>query len=257
MNRITIIVLVLLSGATSFAQTSFQGLTPGVSTRADAERVLGQPVNKLSETLIEYRARPLTSKVFVQYRKDSPVIERVEVLCQLDSSTCADFMKSAGLSLPGNPNMRSYSGDKWKFLYGAPRFMVESGYIGAGTIESTSRLAFYSRELYEAEFARIEAVNQGEITGVVKLNGNPIAGATIDLYRTDLPGQHSVLKTDRKGVFHIVGLRGTWVVVASGPGMKWAYVPDLQIPLSSPLEIVAEAGDGTRPTQEQVLAAIK
>ena len=73
-------LMIFLAYVSCFGQTSFQGLTPGKSTRADVERVLGQPINKVSETLIEYRARPFTSKVFVQYRKDSPVIERIEVL---------------------------------------------------------------------------------------------------------------------------------------------------------------------------------
>src|SRR5437016_1802653 len=151
-------LMIFLAYVSCFGQTSFQGLTPGKSTRADVERVLGQPINKVSETLIEYRARPFTSKVFVQYRKDSPVIERIEVLCQMESSTCSDFMKSAGVSLPTHPDIRGYNGDKWKFLYGAPRFIVTAGYsseIHDNIEPPPARLAFYSRELYEAEFGRV------------------------------------------------------------------------------------------------------
>ena len=80
-NKASIIILfALLSLVPCLGQSSYKGLTPGKSTRAEAERVFGQPVKKVSETLIEYGAQPLTSKVYVQYRKDS-VIER--------SSSCA------------------------------------------------------------------------------------------------------------------------------------------------------------------------
>lgn len=43
MSRIPFIILsVLLSCAAGFGQTSYKGLTPGKSTKADVERVLGR-----------------------------------------------------------------------------------------------------------------------------------------------------------------------------------------------------------------------
>src|SRR5881296_2214074 len=97
-------LFLLLAFATGFGQTTFKGLTPGKSTRADVERVFGQPVKKLSETLIEYRPQPLTGKIYVQYRNGSPVVERIEVLCRLESSTCDALIKSLNLHLPPEPN---------------------------------------------------------------------------------------------------------------------------------------------------------
>ena len=79
------------TSAICVGQSSYKGLTPGTSTRAEAERVLGQPVKNVSATLIEYRPQPLTSKIYVQYRKDSPVIERIEFFCELEKSDCSDF----------------------------------------------------------------------------------------------------------------------------------------------------------------------
>ncbi len=79
-NRTSIITLfLLLSCATCFAQTAYNGVTPGKSTRADAERVFAKPVKNVSETLVEYSPQPRTSKVYVQYRKDSQVTERIEM----------------------------------------------------------------------------------------------------------------------------------------------------------------------------------
>ena len=48
-----VMLVLLLACAVSVGQSSFQGLTPGQSTRSDVERVLGQPVNTVSDTLIE------------------------------------------------------------------------------------------------------------------------------------------------------------------------------------------------------------
>src|ERR1700694_1306164 len=87
-RTLIMILLVVLSCAVCFGQTEFHGLTPGKSTRADVERVLGQPVNKVSETLVEYAppSNPdparyrVKAKVYVQYRKGSSTVERIAVL---------------------------------------------------------------------------------------------------------------------------------------------------------------------------------
>src|SRR2546421_1586400 len=86
MKRITLCTLfVVIVCATCFAQTTYNGLTPGKSTRADAERVLGQPVPSVSKskTLIEYKAPGNVGKLYTQYRDDSSAatVERIELLC--------------------------------------------------------------------------------------------------------------------------------------------------------------------------------
>src|SRR5258708_2440336 len=103
----------------------------------------------------------------------------------------------------------------------------------------------------------------GELTGIVKLRASdgslkPVGGATVDFYRTDgLSGQFKT-RTDKHGIFVHVGLSqtATWLVVVSGPGMKWAYVSGVRTPLAG-LVIVAEPGDGVRPTWEEVKATIR
>ncbi len=84
MNKIlTTITFLLFACATCVGQSSYKGLTPGRSTRADAERVLGQPVKSLSKTLVQYESSEEVVKVFVQYRDESPaaVVERIELTC--------------------------------------------------------------------------------------------------------------------------------------------------------------------------------
>jgi hypothetical protein len=55
-NTFAVVLLLLLCGF-CFGQSSYKGLTPGQSTRADVERVLGQPVKSVSKTLVEYKNR--------------------------------------------------------------------------------------------------------------------------------------------------------------------------------------------------------
>ncbi|CAN5583087.1 hypothetical protein BH20ACI3_BH20ACI3_38100 [soil metagenome] len=172
MSRISFIILfVMLGWATCFGQSSFKGLTPGRSTRADVERVLGQPVKEVSETLIEYPPQRLTGKIFVQYRKGSPVVERIEMVCRLETSTCEDLIKSLNLRLPKNPASDQVGDEKWKSLYGPPLFIVTSGVMAdaAGDSLPPSRVAFYSRELYEAYQATLPASNSRANSNIEKV----------------------------------------------------------------------------------------
>ena len=76
-------LLLLLSHLVCFAQSSYKGLTPGKSTRADVERAFGQPIESASKskTLIEYKSPENVGKLYVQYRDESPnaIVERIEV----------------------------------------------------------------------------------------------------------------------------------------------------------------------------------
>lgn len=281
-RTLSIALLLTLSGGTCFGQSSYKGITPGKSTRADAERVLGRPVKAVSATVVEYRPQPLTSKVYVQYRKNSPIVERIEVVCRLENSTCNDLIERLGLTLPAALN-GGMVGENFRELYGPPLFIVTKTDM-TGVTESDVppwSLAFYSRELYEAEFERIDKSNAdiiakieeeqhkaptlsgvyGEITGIVKLRAadgslQPVAGATVDFYNPD--SSRLQTKTDKYGVFRYVGLSqtGKWTVVVSGPGLKWNGVRNVQTPKAG-IEIVLEPGDGSRPTQEQVMATIR
>src|SRR5438105_15696038 len=75
-----IVLFILLNCCNCFGQSSFKGLTPGKSAKADVERVLGQPVREISETLSEYKADSTTQQIFVQYRRATLIVERIEVV---------------------------------------------------------------------------------------------------------------------------------------------------------------------------------
>ncbi|HEX6188076.1 MAG TPA: TonB family protein [Pyrinomonadaceae bacterium] len=172
MHKTSIItVFLLLSGAACFGQTSYKGLAPGKSTRAEVERVLGQPVNRVSETLVEYRAQPLTNQIFVQYGRDSAVGRRIELFCRMENSTCADLLNSLDLRLPLSDaeKIRRQDG-KWLAYYGAPLFIITTGEMTGPT---PARVGFYSRDLYESAVAKVEDAREAVLAELAGLDGQP------------------------------------------------------------------------------------
>lgn len=182
----TFIFLILLNCVFVFGQTSYKGLTPGTSTRADVERVLGHPVKEVSETLIEYGPQNLTGKIFVQYRKDSAVVERIEMLCRTESSTCEEFITGLNLRLPASPDADEINDQKWKSFYGQPHFViiVRTKDDLADNKTPVSRLALYSRELYEAD---VERVKQASKAAPVTTDGPSISGGVLNAKAIEKP----------------------------------------------------------------------
>jgi tetratricopeptide (TPR) repeat protein len=108
--------------------------------------------------------------------------------------------------------------------------------------------------LSTAVFAQTSAIE-----GTVKVRAadgttTPVAGAIVDIYRRDVKG-HWEVKTDKAGHYVRLGmpLTGTYLVVASGPGMQPTWVNGARLGQSPIVDLVANPGDGMRPTLEQVL----
>ena len=167
--------LIVFSSVTGFAQSTYKGLTPGQSTKADIERVLGQPVQSVSKTLIEYKA-PDVDKLYVQYTDESraALVERIELITYSrgDKSGTHDVAYKYIWSPQVKPLMdakkhstNADSGGRLRDMeyYGAPAFIVETYICNPGvnafqvkgwsrmfdTDVSERRVALYSRELYE------------------------------------------------------------------------------------------------------------
>ena len=88
----------------------------------------------------------------------------------------------------------------------------------------------------------------------------PVAGAIIDIYRTDGVNHHWERVTDKNGRFVAYGmnLQGRYLVVASGPGIRFGWAFDLRgrrkgmgkdIP---DFDITVRPGDGRRPSFDEV-----
>lgn len=108
----------------------------------------------------------------------------------------------------------------------------------------------------------VVSAQSGQVEGTVKMNAEggakkPVPAALVDIYRTDIKGHWSV-KTDKTGHYVLLGLplQGTFLFVASGPGLTPTWVNNVRVTQTPVLDIVAEPGDGATMTLEQVQAAI-
>jgi hypothetical protein len=173
---------ILMISTSGFAQASYNGLTPGKSTRAEAERVLGRPLKQVSHTLIEYKPVENMDKVYVQYRDESAtaVVERIEFVWNWNGSY--DFsrklLRQAGV--PEDSEDEAYvsvpvSGlFKASYYHGSPVFLVVMNiHNGTGYGElSQARVGLYTRELYESALPKgctgrlwgIWETNRGRLT---------------------------------------------------------------------------------------------
>src|SRR5688572_13950500 len=63
----------------NFAQSKFNNqIQPGRSTRADVTQFFGQPTLAVTKTLYEYKPPSGFDSLFIEYRSDAGVVERVE-----------------------------------------------------------------------------------------------------------------------------------------------------------------------------------
>ena len=167
-----VMLLILMTAVASLAQTSYKGLMPGKSRKVEVERVLGQPVKQLSETLVEYRPQPLAGRIYVQYRAASGVVERIEFICRLPDSNCNDFMRSLNIQLPESADATAPTDDKGRYLAfsAPPRYVAETFAEVRLSLHRPVprkllvpvRVAFYSRELYEVEVAKAKKANEAK-----------------------------------------------------------------------------------------------
>lgn len=104
----------------------------------------------------------------------------------------------------------------------------------------------------------------GPVRGEVKLKKQdgtivPVADAVVEAYRTDIDkGKMPEAKTNKRGEFSFVGfpLGQRFVLSVSGPGIRPEIQPDVKAGMESIVITVSE-GDGRRPTEAEVRAALK
>lgn len=86
----------------------------------------------------------------------------------------------------------------------------------------------------------------------------PVAGAKIDVYRTDAKGKAPSAKTNKKGEFAFAGLPlgQTFVFVVSGEKIAPGMQPNIQPGRADNIVISVNEGDGKVLTEEEVRAAL-
>ncbi len=84
----------------------------------------------------------------------------------------------------------------------------------------------------------------------------PVAGAVIDAYRTDVKGKLPANKTDKKGEFVYAGVPlGMYAIAVSAPNVKPEFAANIKSG-SEAIRITVVPGDGKRWTEEEVRQGI-
>lgn len=109
-----------------------------------------------------------------------------------------------------------------------------------------------------AAFAQTAPVS-GTVT-LKKADGTtePVQGAVIEVYRTDIRGKLPSDKTNKKGEFRFAGLQigGVYVLAVSAPNTSPTYVPNVRAGMEKlPINVVE--GDGRKMTEDEVRSAAK
>jgi len=111
--------------------------------------------------------------------------------------------------------------------------------------------------------ALVATAQTGELRGHVKLKqadgtSVPLAGAVIDVFRTDLKGKFET-KTDKRGGFVFAGLPyvGTYTIGVSGPGAQANFQANVKVGRDIDYELVLDPGDGRRLTIDEINAIMK
>lgn len=140
------LLLILFVSECCFAVSTYKGLQPGRSTRADVEKAFGQPLGAISESIYEYRVAESGGKLFVEYRSGTQVIERIERQFAKPISRAA-LLRSLNLSAQPEENGVSKEGKLQEF-FGDIKTLVLT-YASKETNSGVISLGYYSMELFE------------------------------------------------------------------------------------------------------------
>lgn len=171
MNRLFFgILFLLLACASCFGQTSYKGLTPGKSTKADVERALGQPTSQVSESLFEYSKGD--SQIYIQYSKTSPAAIRI---LSIYSPAREREQVLAAEKLPRVADTRrTNKKGALEEYFGHPKYIVLTYEKNSQT--QVSQIGYYSPELFEV------AAGSGQIRDMQLENDIAMDGTTLTYY---------------------------------------------------------------------------
>ncbi len=109
-----------------------------------------------------------------------------------------------------------------------------------------------------AAFAVAVSAQTTQVSGTVKLkqaDGTevPVAGAQIDIYRTDIKGEYHT-KTDKKGKYIHAGLPfiGTFTIIVSAPGARPTFAAKQRFNASQERDFLLQPGGGEKLTLDEV-----
>ncbi|MBK9215927.1 MAG: hypothetical protein IPM59_10070 [Chloracidobacterium sp.] len=146
-NRLTMLAVVILAQLTAvFADSTYMGIQPGLSTREKAEKVLGQPVATTDQRSFEYSVAGVSGKIIVEYRSDG-IVDRIERRFAR-AVTRSAMIRS--LSLPEEPEEKGKTREgKFVEYFGGIKTLALI-YRGQEPASGVIAVGYYSLEVYDA-----------------------------------------------------------------------------------------------------------
>ena len=140
-----LLLALMLAGVPAAAVSTYKGLQPGKSTRADVERTLGQPVRTVSATLFEYSLADGPGSILVEFRPDA-VVDRIERRFVKPVSRTA-LLRSLGL--PETPEEKGTNREGKLVEYFGDVKTLALTYASAEPRSGIISVGYYSMELFE------------------------------------------------------------------------------------------------------------
>ena len=145
MRRILLVAALLVCGARAAAISTYKGLQPGKSTRAEVDRALGAPVRSVSATVFEYALSGAPGSILVEFRSGD-VVDRIERRFPKPISRGA-LLRSLGL--PDAPEDQRTDHDGKLVEYFGDVKSLALTYAGAEPASGVVSVGYYSMERYE------------------------------------------------------------------------------------------------------------
>lgn len=145
--RATLLLLLALwlGGVPAAAVSTYKGLQPGKSTRADVERALGPAARAVSGTLFEYALPDGPGDILVEFRADG-IVERLERRFPRPITRAA-LLRSLGL--PDTPEEKGTNREGKLVEYFGDVKTLALTYASAEPRSGIISVGYYSMELFE------------------------------------------------------------------------------------------------------------
>jgi hypothetical protein len=227
------LALAIVCVARPEASTKYLELDPGWSTKADAVRVLGEPVFVMGDIVLEHKPQEGTGPIFVELRlTGGDIVERIEVrfVGPVDRATMISALK-----LPATPaaSRLDRKGNLLEFFGDGAALMV--GYGGPQVSSGAVAITYYSDVEFTKQTGLAEAAsktNPPPTIGTPTTPGTPPA-PPVTLLNTMPPS----VKRDPLACYGLY----TWSQAEEEAARKAKQTPRRQMAMD--IRINAQAGD--------------
>lgn len=139
-------VLLVGQAIAVFADSTYMGIQPGLSTRDQAEGIFGSPVATTDQRVFEYSVDGVSGQIFVEYRSDG-VVDRIERRFAR-AVTRSAMVRSLSLSDEAEEKGKTKDGKLVEYFGGIRTLALI--YKGAEPTSGVIAVGYYSIEVYDA-----------------------------------------------------------------------------------------------------------